>query len=135
MLAFFFSLHALEKQEKSHPQSEIDFDDHDAQVFTYTTPRSTSRSRITRGIHTKKKGDLFGTRRSSPDVLGIKGKPDNKTHGSWNENNHETSHKPPLFRAFSENDDIRLGSSFDNVMQTEGRNLFFTCPLVQGRTG
>ena len=115
-------LHALERREKLQLQSEIDFDDYDAQVFTYTTPRSTLRSRITRSLYARRKGDLGQARKSSPDVLGVRGKQDNKTHDSWNENQQESSHIP-LVRALSESEDIRLGSSFGENMIFVGGKL------------
>ena len=121
-ISYVIFLHAVERREKLHLQSEIDFDDYDAQVFTYSTPRSALRNRITRSLYARRKGDLGPTRKSSPDVLGVRGKLDNKPQGSWNENQQESS-QLPLVRAVSESEDIRLGSSFGENMIFVGGKL------------
>ena len=115
------ALDASERQDRLHLQSEIDFDEYDAQVFTYTTPRSALRNRIAKGIQARRKGDLGTTRKSSPDIYSAKGKPDLRTQNSWNENQQETS-QMPLVRALSECEDIRLGSSVgENMIFIEGK--------------
>lgn len=119
-----FILEISERQEKICLMSEVDFDEYDAQVFTYTTPRSALRNRISKGIQGRRRGDLAATRKSSPDMFSSKGKSDFKRQDSWGESQQEVL-QTPLVRALSESEDIRLGSSVgENMIFIEGQLMY-----------
>lgn len=129
-LLFFIPVDGSERQDKLSLQTEIDFDEHDAQVFTYTTPRTALRNRISKSIQRRRKGDLVTTRKSSPDMFSATGKPELKSQDSWGDSQHDTS-QPPLVRALSECEDIRLGSSVgENTIFIEGETTFFFNPTI-----
>ena len=101
-------------------QSEIDFDEYDAQVFTYATPRTVLRSKLSKGIQKKRKTDLRVVRKSSPDMHAARSKPELKTQPSWNGSQHDGSPVPPI-RSLSECEDVRLATSFgENMIFIEG---------------
>ena len=109
-------------------QSGLDFDDYDAQVFTYTTPRTLLQNRLAKATQNKRKADLGLMRKSSPDMIRKHGS-EFKRQGSWNESQNASPRHP--VRALSECEDIRLSTSVgENMIFIDGELQTQPCCLL-----
>eukprot|EP00794_Sanderia_malayensis_P014226 gene14226-15709_t len=111
-----------DREDQLYIPSGIDYDEYDAQVFTYATPRTTMRNRLARSLQKRRKADLGVLRKSSPDMISGHGRHvvDGEPQSSWNEGSlqQESFLVQRPVRAISECEDIRLGTS-------HGENMVF----------